>query len=499
MEATTLPSPIFDGTRQEPSEGFSVPVAPKTKTPMSHQAAAIETTLQHRRVLVGMPAGTGKSLVGMSVAAAEVASRGARVLCLVPPSLLVSPWKQEFELDFEHLDLEMVTTGKTAPIRRDADVVIMSDAVLAKRLDDAIDWKPDVVIGDEAHRYKNQDSKRTKAVIQLCDSLDEDAVVAMMTGTLADNNIGDVYTPLRATGEANATAVSYGPTWTNFLDTHAITEIAWRKRVVTGCQDVDWLRERLVETCMISVDRDDVLDLPDRAFKHAKLNLHGKAADTYRYAQKHFLSWVEANFGDKAVERASKAEAIVRLMALWRLDGLAKVPATVDYIDGLCNEGEPVVAFGWHTGVVDGIAEGLTARGRKVRVIKGGVSPMEKAEIVALFQMGAIDVVVGQITSAGTGLTLTAARHAVFAQLPWSPGSFSQASDRIYRIGQKRKVVCHILAGADIDDQPMVSERMYNVIQAKAVECDVVNTGKTGVTIATNDSVIHEVLNSYGV
>jgi hypothetical protein len=108
-------------------------------------------------------------------------------------------------------------------------------------------------------------------------------------------------------------------------------------------------------------------------------------------------------------------------------------------------------------------------------------------------------VVVGQITSAGTGLTLTAARHAVFAQLPWSPGSFSQAADRIYRIGQTRKVVCHILAGGDMDGQEMVSQRMYGVIQAKAQECDVVNTGKTGVTIATSDSVIHEVLESYGV
>lgn len=498
MDTTTLPSPTFDGTRQKPSEGFSVPVLPETKTPMQHQAAAIETTLQHRRVLVGMPAGTGKSLVGQAVAAAEVASRGARVLCLVPPSLLISPWKNEFELDFPELDVEMVTTGKTGSIRRDADVVIMSDAVLAKRLDDAIDWKPDVVIGDEAHRYKNQESKRTKAVIGLCDTLDDDAVVAMMTGTLADNSVGDVYTPLRATGADNATAVSYGPTWTDFLDVHCETQYAWKKRIVVGCQDTEWLRKRLVTTCMISVDRDEVLDLPDRTPIHTTLNLSGKAFDTYRYAQKHFLTWVEENFGDKAMERASKAEALTKLARLWELDGLAKVPATCEYVRNLTDQGEPVVVMAWHSSVVAGIAEALTSSGLKVRVIKGGVSSRDKAEIVALFQMGAIDVVVGQIISAGTGLTLTKSCHIVFAQLPWSPGSFSQACDRIYRIGQKRKSFYHLLCGADADGKPMVSQRMFAVLQAKAVDNDVINYGKSTVTIDAG-SMMNQVLDTYGV
>ena len=34
------------------------------------------------------------------------------------------------------------------------------------------------------------------------------------------------------------------------------------------------------------------------------------------------------------------------------------------------------------------------------------------------------------------GLTLTAAREALFVDMPWVPADFWQASDRIYRIGQ---------------------------------------------------------------
>lgn len=44
---------------------------------------------------------------------------------------------------------------------------------------------------------------------------------------------------------------------------------------------------------------------------------------------------------------------------------------------------------------------------------------------------------------AGTGLNLTAATHVVHYDLWWNPAVEAQATDRAYRIGQKKNVMVH--------------------------------------------------------
>ena len=52
------------------------------------------------------------------------------------------------------------------------------------------------------------------------------------------------------------------------------------------------------------------------------------------------------------------------------------------------------------------------------------------------------------LKAGGTGLTLTAANHVVHFDRWWNPAVEDQATDRAYRIGQKRHVLVHKLACA---------------------------------------------------
>ena len=482
----------FDGTVTTPSEGFVLPVAPATKTLYAYQQAAVESILNQRRVLLGLQPGLGKTAI-MQAAAAALAAEGKRSVIVVPPWLRISPWANEFAIDFPHLSVALVSGTKAAAFP-EADVVIVPDSVLAHRIADVEAFAPDAVFVDEAHRFKSRDAKRSKALKAFAATLAADAVVVMATGTLVSNRIIDVYQPLAITGDANAKAVSGGASYSVFLDRWCETELVWTGRanvlVATGAKDPEGLRAALTSTCMVSVPREAVLDLPARTTAVRSLVLNGDAAN-YRRMEKNFLSWVRETKGDAALARAAKAEAITKLMALWEADGLAKVKAATEYTTALTSQGEQVVLMAHHKSVVLAMYEALLNEGLKVGAIIGGMSSEAKAEVVDAFQAGNLDVVIGNIEAAGTGLTLTAAAHLAFVQLPWAPGTYGQAADRIYRIGQDRHVTTHVL-----NMNEGVSEHLWNVLQSKVAVADAINTG-TATTIDF-DSVHEAVLESYG-
>ena len=80
------------------------------------------------------------------------------------------------------------------------------------------------------------------------------------------------------------------------------------------------------------------------------------------------------------------------------------------------------------------------------------MSDKEKDAAVREFQNGSARVFVGQITAAGTGLTLTAAKTILFAELDWVPGNVTQAEDRCHRLGQTDPVrIIHLVAKDSVD------------------------------------------------
>jgi non-specific serine/threonine protein kinase len=81
--------------------------------------------------------------------------------------------------------------------------------------------------------------------------------------------------------------------------------------------------------------------------------------------------------------------------------------------------------------------------GREVLFLHGGVPKAARDEMVTRFQ--AEDVVSPQLfvlslKAGGTGLNLTAANHVVHVDRWWNPAVEDQATDRAFRIGQRRAV-----------------------------------------------------------
>ena len=81
--------------------------------------------------------------------------------------------------------------------------------------------------------------------------------------------------------------------------------------------------------------------------------------------------------------------------------------------------------------------------GREVLFLHGGVTKAARDEMVSRFQAedaAAPPVFVLSLKAGGTGLTLTAANHVVHVDRWWNPAVEDQATDRAFRIGQRRAV-----------------------------------------------------------
>jgi non-specific serine/threonine protein kinase len=82
--------------------------------------------------------------------------------------------------------------------------------------------------------------------------------------------------------------------------------------------------------------------------------------------------------------------------------------------------------------------------GRPGLVLHGGTPVRSRQELVRKFQEEEdVGFFVLSLKAGGSGLNLTAASHVVHFDRWWNPAVENQATDRAFRIGQKKNVLVH--------------------------------------------------------
>jgi SWI/SNF-related matrix-associated actin-dependent regulator 1 of chromatin subfamily A len=114
-----------------------------------------------------------------------------------------------------------------------------------------------------------------------------------------------------------------------------------------------------------------------------------------------------------------------------------KVPAVIEYLRGCTGK---TLVFAYHRDVIDRLVEALEDRG--VSGFTGSSSLRDRDRAAKKFQEDPnCRFFIGNIEAAGQGITLTAARHVVFAEQEWRGTYLEQAEDRAHRIGQNHPVL----------------------------------------------------------
>jgi superfamily II DNA/RNA helicase len=212
---------------------------------------------------------------------------------------------------------------------------------------------------------------------------------------------------------------------------------------------------------MLRRTKDEVLDLPPKLRRWVPVSVPDGTAEkeTRRLLETLIASALGRARGRTEGDRPRTARSLgqdrTRLLAdLTKLRvqiAKAKVPTTIEFVDGVVAQGQKVIVFSAFDEPVKRIAEHL---GTSAVVITGKTPTAKRQALVDRFQRDDdVRVLVANIVAGGVGLNLTAARQVVFNDLDWVPANHWQAEDRAYRIGQRGSVnVTYFAASGTIDE-----------------------------------------------
>jgi SWI/SNF-related matrix-associated actin-dependent regulator of chromatin subfamily A-like protein 1 len=441
---TSAPAPVLDFNSFLP-EGVSL---------YDFQQVGVAYALVTGRCIIGDEMGLGKTIQALTV----LAVKNAFPAVVVCPASLKGNWKREIERALPGRSVKVLTGRKASADQLDADITVVNYDILAAW--EAALGSPQALVLDESHYAKNKDAARTKAALALASRVPADGVVLGLTGTPLLNRPQELLAQLQILGRLTDITGPANKPEGKFLFRYCGPENNGYGYTFTGASNTEELNTRLRGTCLIRRLRADALGTNDTVRIPAYMSLNG-ALDTYRKAEADFIGYLKETEGVAAANKARQAEAIARLTKLRVLCGLAKVPATIEWIENWLdsNEGKAIVVFAWHREV----QEALVAAFPGSAYILGGQNVKTTEAQKERFQAGATRIIVCSIQAAKEGHTLTAASDVLFVEQPWNPGTQQQAEDRVNRIGQTAKQCFAYSALAE----DTVDEMVYELIETK--------------------------------
>jgi SNF2 family DNA or RNA helicase len=424
---------------------------------LGYQKSAIEFVRRTRRTLVCQDMGLGKTPIGIAIAHIAV-QEGGKVLIVVPPHIRYQ-WMSELKRFAPWLKVGTVTGRKAGKLPK-CDVLVIGDSII-EAWSNVLTGKYTSLIIDEAHRFKTERSGRTKAVTRIANQIPPDGFCTLLSGTIIPNRPSEFVSPLKIIGRLDPVFGSKKQFLIRYCDYKMVNGFP----SINGATNVAELNQILRSVCYTRTRKVDVLDdLPPK--RRAQLDVEIAESDMkqYRKAEEDFLAFVEENYGRDAFLAASKAPVITQINKLRQLLGEAKVSAAKAHIQSLLEGGEQVIAFAYHTSVIQQLKEAFKDDG--VVVIAGGMNAEAKDRAVQQFTSGEARLFIGQFEAASVGLNLQVASHVVMCEIPWSPATGAQAEDRAWRYGVQNPVVAWWLTATD-PASPTIDSRMWQILNQK--------------------------------
>ena len=391
-----------------------------------------------------------------------------RILVVAPLSIL-GVWEEEFAkfADFDYTLAVLSGVGaKKSDTLRHMDGTPLQVAVVnyesAWRLEnDILAWNPDLVIADEGHKIKTYNISASKAMHRIGARA---TYRLLLTGTVITNKAIDVFSQYKFLNPA-----IFGNSFYSFRNRY-FDMVGYGNHTPVLKQSMEQELMKRLHSIAFRATKAECLDLPETTDIIRYAELEPAAAKVYRNLVKD--SYAELSKGEVTV-----TNVLTRLLRLSQLTGgfigddegntpvrisTAKQNALEDIIEEVMQEGKKLVIIARFVPEIMAICKLLEKRGIGYSRIMGGVK--DRDEQVSAFQNNPdIQVFVGQIATAGLGITLTAAGTMVFYSMDYNMSNFEQAKARIHRVGQKENCAYIYLTA-----KGTVDEKILKVLQNKA-------------------------------
>jgi len=334
---------------------------------------------------------------------------------------------------------------------------------------------------DEAKNIKNKGLSQSKMVKSLSSN-----IRIAMSGTPVENRLSEFWSIMDFTnkgylGNAKSFSDDFASPIQLFNDEHAIR----RFRKVTS----PFLMRRLKS------DKSIISDLPDKIEQNQYSTLTKSQAVLYEKTLQIAMEEIEG-ISESDHESLFKRQGLVLQMILalkqicnhptqflknGKIDSSlsGKTILLLDMLESIIDSGEKVLIFTQFREMGNLLQQFISERfGEEAMFLHGGCNIKQRQDMVDRFQNNRADkIFLLSLKAAGTGLNLTAATQVIHYDLWWNPAVESQATDRAYRIGQKKNVQVHRFITKNTFE-----ERIDEMIQKKKHLADI--------TVATGENWI---------
>lgn len=446
----------------------------KTK-PYGYQLDGIDFGLRRGKWLLLDAPGLGKTLQIVDIAEELHKQRGLKhclVVCGV--NTLKTNWRKEIS---RHCRLDCMILGEYLTPKGHIDMAPLKDKVVGKkkkrlikgrarilrepikeffvitnietlRSDSVIDAVKNgandfgMIVVDEIHKAKSKSSAQGANLLKL----DAPYKIAA-TGTLLLNDPQDAYVPLSWIGVEKASL-------TRFREMYCVYG-GMMGREVVGYKNMDVLKEEL-DSCSLRRTK-DILGLPPKTVIDEWVDLLPEHRKLYDAIEDGILDEVDKVEMDPdsvlaMVTRLRQAAVCPSILTTESVPA-SKLERAADLAEQIAGNGDKVVIFSNFKEPCRILAERLKAL-RPV-IATGDVKDSDVSEGIDAFQSDpSRKAMICTISKLGTGVTLTAARYAIFVDASWTAAQNEQAEDRIHRIGSgKPTFVYYLWASGTIDER----------------------------------------------
>lgn len=295
-----------------------------------------------------------------------------------------------------------------------------------------------ILIADECHSFKNPKAARTQKFLDL--ALNENCLscIPMSATPMINGRHCELYTALKAVN--HPIADNRRQYELRYCDAKATAFNPWD---VTGSINAEELSDKIANK-MIRHTKEQCLDLPEKVFINLDCEPNKEAESEYQEMidklRKEYLERVDAG------EISANGDALVTLGRLRLCSSIYKSYQTIETVQSLLDAGQPVVVFTEFRESASRIA-----RAFGVEPLNGDTKLEDRQRMVDDFQSGKTNVFVGTVAAGGVGITLTRSSYLIMNDFPFNPGLYTQATDRIHRIGQVNKCTIYNVFGTDMD------------------------------------------------
>lgn len=411
-----------------------------------------------------MEMGTGKTITSIAITGALAnAGRIRRVLIVAPLSIL-GVWEEEFQ-KFAAFPYALAVLSGTGAKKLDtlrhmngaALQVVVVNYESAWRLEkDLSAWRPDLIIADEGHKIKTHNIAASKALHRLGRAAQ---YRLLLTGTVITNKAIDVFSQFKFANPA-----IFGQSFYVFRSRY-FDMVGYGNHTPVLKKSMEAELTEKLHSISYRATKAECLDLPETTDVIRQVELEPAALRIYKGLVKE--SYAELSGGE-----VTAPNILTRLLRLSQLTGgfigndetaaveqvsAAKLAALEDILDGAAAEGKKLVIIARFIPEIKAICKLLEKRGLRYSYITGEVK--DRNEQVSAFQNDpAVMAFVGQIATAGMGITLTAASTMVFYSLDYSMSNFEQTKARIHRVGQRMPCTyLYLVARGTVDEKVLMA------------------------------------------